>query len=246
MKFGQVSYFLIGVLLLLAVFLLASNLHEVQIAPTQPLSESVFSAYVENCLQLALDKGIDTLGKQGGYFTVGQPAIEFETLSIPYLVYDSKSNLLDLASMENELSRSIESQIALCVTDSSAIREQGYTLSVGEPQVSVQILPQETQALLKMPITIQKQEMSLTLEEFTTSTRATLHTAHSAVHELLEVQDTYLNAIPLSELAAKAEQYNFQFEIFYLDDANVLYRLTFLQEHQNLTFNFLANYQWKA
>jgi len=114
-------------------------------------------SYTENCLTQVAERGLLILGQQGGYinpeligeFSAADPAdadgIDLEPLKVPYWHYNSRPNLVNEISfsslkpelyarddpelsIESQLSRFVEENLAECIDDYAAFEEQGFVI----------------------------------------------------------------------------------------------------------------------
>jgi hypothetical protein len=160
-----------------------------------PQTFQPISTYTENCLEQVGERGLRLLGEQGGYiypdlvaeFTENpteSDGITLTPLSVPYWHYNHLPNGGDVIqfaslqpplyitddhvlSVEAQLSRFTEEQLAGCLRAYTPFTKQGFLISQGQQQeVEVQIAEETVNFLLTMPLDVQKGEAVDTIEQF--------------------------------------------------------------------------------
>ncbi|MEK6901685.1 MAG: hypothetical protein AABX37_05040, partial [Nanoarchaeota archaeon] len=152
--------------------------------------------YTENCLSQVGKQGLLLLGQQGGYidpgvlgeFSVSDPTegmgIDLSSVKVPYWYFNQNRNddrAIALRShrpelyaaddpelsMEAQLARYVKQQISSCLNQYKPFQQQGFAVTVSEPQKATVTITDETvNFLLEMPVTAAKGESDVTLEQF--------------------------------------------------------------------------------
>ena len=151
-KKAQVTIFIIIAIVIVGAIVAYFALRNMPITKEDKIMKPVHDYYL-SCLQQKAKEGIGILGEQGGYITLPDfvegsqyrpfsSQLNFLGTPVAYWMYVSGNNLLKeqlptKSSMEEELKKYIEDGISDC--DFSDFYQQGYDVSVGDGEVSVNI-----------------------------------------------------------------------------------------------------------
>lgn len=175
MKHGQLSLFLILVLVMvLAGMLLWVNQRAtVERSPATTIPQ--FQQFVEQCLQHVAEEGIYRLSAQGGFFSGAESKQYTETgtaenpfavyyyanMRLPYLWNGSASRLRPLSEIEEALARYVAVELDSCIDKLPNVPKKGKG-----PEVQVTVGREQTQVRVRWPLTVEQKEAALTREVF--------------------------------------------------------------------------------
>src|SRR3990172_2211159 len=170
-KKGQVTIFIIIAVLIVSLVLVFLVVRGGLVSREIPASiQPAYKSFV-GCLEEETETGINILESQGGYielpeFAPGSRYMPFSSqLSlagnpIPYWYYVSrngipKEQVPSKTEMEEQLSAFIEGRIRDC--NLRDYYDQGFSISMGEPQAEVDIQDEEVSVSLDMQMTLEKE-----------------------------------------------------------------------------------------
>ncbi len=167
-KRGQVTIFVIVAILVVAAVVLYLVFRDKGGSPQTDLPADLEAPYVTflSCLENDVGVGVSLLESQGGYIYLPEyeqgsahmpfsSQLNFMGTNVPYWYYVSGNNLQreqvpTKSEMEEQLSRFVEAKIVNCNLDSYS--EGSYDISLGKPEVSVEIL--ENKILVNMDMNV--------------------------------------------------------------------------------------------
>lgn len=203
-KKGQVTIFvIIAILVVVAGILIYTFRDDLRVEKTPVSIEPVKTAFLD-CLETKTNLGVSLLESNGGYIV--SPEFESGTryqpfssnlrvggLRIPYWYYISGSNIEKeqvptISSMEEELEMFIESEAMKC--DFNLLRDEGYSINVGEPQATVKIDEDFVQVDLDLSLAVEKNLDSAILKDHTLRVNTNLGELFSIAKDIYEKEQT--------------------------------------------------------
>jgi hypothetical protein len=176
---GQVTIFIIIAILIVSLVALFFIFKDKIIGNAIPSEISPIHNTLVSCLQEDLSLGVNLLESQGGYIYLPEydPGSEYMPFSsqldflgnpIPYWYYVSGNNIEreqvpSKAEMQNQLATLIENRARTCVFDN--YYNQGYEISMDEPNASVEITNSQVVLNLKMDFAVSRGEESYDIKE---------------------------------------------------------------------------------
>lgn len=205
-KRGQITIFIIIAVIIVAGvagYFLIRGSFETQIV--SPNLAPVYNAFL-TCVEENALVGVGILETEGGYielpeFEPGSANMPFSSqlnflgTPIPYWYYVSGNNIQkqqvpSKGLMEEQLADYIESQINDCVLEEYF--EQGFAISVGEPEASVSIGREEVEVNLNMDLGIEKAEEVALVRDHTVTVNTKLGDLYEAAREIYQYEQDSL------------------------------------------------------
>jgi hypothetical protein len=178
---GQVTIFIIIAILILAIvigYLVLSGT-----LSTRGLPPNIQPAYTNfvTCLEEDVSTGISVLESQGGYIDLP----DFESGN-----NIQKEQIPSKEDMENELNSFIEGRIRDCSFE--AYNEEGFEISLGEPNAKTSIRDKEVKVDLDMPVTIEKGNDTAVIKDHEVEINSKLGKLYDSAKEIYEEEQKEL------------------------------------------------------
>lgn len=140
---GQITVFIIVGILVLAVmagilfFIKSFGQEKIQSQGSSDIFNIGISVqkFVEHCVWKTAQEALDTIGEQGGYYTL--PGVYNSAFQLPYYYYDTTTFLPDKTQVEQELSKYIDVMLPVCVDGFQSFIEQGYSIEYSIDEKSI-------------------------------------------------------------------------------------------------------------
>jgi hypothetical protein len=179
----------------------------------QPVQE-----YTQNCLEQIGERGLLILGKQGGYIypdLVGQYSVtnptdsdglNLEPTKVPYWHYNIEPNSAtkisltslqpalkgDEMSIESQLGRYVNENIAICVDDYAVFSSQGYTFEIkGTRSSTVTVTENSVNFILNYPIEVSLGGSSTSMDTYFVKVPLNLKHYYEIANEITQSQKDY-------------------------------------------------------
>jgi len=235
-KKGQVTIIIIVavviVLAVLAVFLYPRI--STTISPTVNPSQ-----FLQSCIQPEVEQDLQTLAKNAGYQNM-EGTVPYNGQDYKYLCYSSKyyENCIVQQPMiknnfEKELNAMIKAKGTECVQSlKSEYEKRGYTVSVGNIDSDVSIIPGNIRVAFIAPMTITK-EQTQTFKEFDISLKSEMYDLLMIATSIVDFETTYGN----SETTLYMQYYpDLKIQKIQLSDGTRIYILTNVVTRENFMF----------
>jgi len=217
-KRGQVTLFIIlGILIVAAVVLVLYLRGQLFFGPVTPDNLNTkmipIKEHIIKCLQEVSPQYIEQIGLQGGYLATPTDTYRmWDNETVSYLCYNIKKHpicynrMLTKAHMEQELENSLELGLAQCI-DISKFEGKGYDIVYGKRKSTVEIGNDKVIVTVKMPITIKKDDVSITEDEFTANFNYPLGRLYNVAQDIVDVETQYGEFDQLTYMLMKKGQY---------------------------------------
>lgn len=170
-------YVILGLLLVLTVGIIIYTARQVTISPFEKeIKEYAITTdvmplkrYIERCLTDMTREAVAILSKHGGVLTP-QRFIEVNGTPVQFWCYQEPGhgcvqNYQRLQDIETEINDYIERQLDQCI-NMDIFRRQGFNITVQQKRARVTIAPTEIHGTLHYPISLDKNQLHLTAEDF--------------------------------------------------------------------------------
>lgn len=210
MKRGQVTVFVvIGILVIIAGWLLIFNLRQEPILSKVPVEHQPVARFIESCLKETSIEGLKLIGEHGGYLEeletaipTESKAVDFLGSSVAYWDYMESENTCEECkfntempylrkadgrpNIEEEIEKHLNNRLEECFDEFKTIKAQGFEATIiGEMKPTVRVTENNVKVSLKLPVRSQK-ESTLILEEFNTDIDVNLKKIYELARSLTE------------------------------------------------------------
>ena len=204
---GQVTVFIIaGIIIVFAfaavLYFTQTTVRETLTTAGEPIIAAVpqefapLQAYTDDCLTQLGERGLYTLGQQGGYIypeVLGEysetdptesDGLVLAPLKVPYWHYNAEPNEANKVvfssyqpklyaqedpelSIESQLSRFVEEKLDACLNNYAPFAQEGFTIEMSPiREVQARVGEASVNFLLNMDVTVQKGDAKTTLNQF--------------------------------------------------------------------------------
>ncbi len=217
-KRGQVTLFIIiGILIVASVILVLYLRGQLFFGPVTPENLNTkmipIRDHVIKCMQEVSPQYIEKIGLQGGYLSTPTDTYRmWNNETVSYLCYNVKNQpncynrMLTKAHMEQELQDALNLGLSQCI-DMSKFQGKGYDIVWGTRKTSVEIGDDKIIVTVKMPITIKKDEVSITEQEFISNFNYPLGRLYNIAQDMIDVESQYGEFDQLTYMLMKKGQY---------------------------------------
>ncbi|MBI5390283.1 hypothetical protein HZB02_02245 [Candidatus Woesearchaeota archaeon] len=205
-KRGQITLFIIlGIILLLLIGLLLYIIQpKTQAAVVPPLGyqPKPVIAYVEQCVEQTMERGIVLMGMQGGYLTIPSqisqhpPAyVKGDPLGIskvPLWYYEGRDRRPTLQGMQQDLAQFVDREIGGCLQNLTALNQSYAIRLLSVPSASVIIGEESVGAVLTYEMDVTEkgdQSKHTTLTEFPVTIPVKLKRMHDFAVQVLDAEN---------------------------------------------------------
>lgn len=246
-KRGQVTVFMIiGILVVAGVvlfFLLGGDANDDNQVPSE--AEEI-NDFVKGCLEEAVIDSIYLNSLRGGYYDVPNNSIDLETFSIPMYFDEGVSNLPSKKTLEEELSKSIESEIQNCL-NFETFEEKGYNFSIPEdPKIETEIREGRVSANMDYLIDIKKGEFTTQIDSFEETANFDYLEKYNTVREFIDLQKTDPEYVFVTQLEEMGNERGFNSEMMGAENSSyIFYNFEYPEEINNgqeYTYSFVVRY----
>ena len=228
------------------------------------LMASSVKMFVEGCLEKTAEDSLLLIGQQGGHYKLNQSNVLFTefipTFSyinetegelvfvrdtiyyMPYYYYLGGQFVPDEAFVRNELIQYVEDNFLECINNFEYFKARGFQITEGEVIINVQLRDKKVYFELKYPISVLYGQSTKNFEHFEFYYNLELKKILQIVQDAADRQEQAGNAAIIGDIASLALLYDFQYDIDYLDNENVLYLFHF--EPDDYIFAYAARYDW--
>ena len=252
-KKAQITIFIIiGVcLLIFAGIMLYYNITSKEAESEEGLIEpdiSPVQSFIDSCLKITLEQGIDYISLRGGYYHAPDDYIIHLGYKIPYYHDVVKGDLMiSLQDIEDQISYYIEDNLGACINNFSVFKNIGYTIESDNLNIISTIHESGVNVDLTYPLTIQLGDTVRELDSFTAYVETPLHDMYWNVRKYIDKQMTVPNAEPLDSLILLADEYDFKFENIFRNDSHIYALNTnHTAEDGFYVFVFAVKYDWSS
>ncbi len=201
-KRGQATTYIILGLVIIAVIVLLSYARSqylfgpVSIDKLNQVGLEPIRDHIEECVEDVAPEYFERIGIQGGYLST--PVDTFrnvEGASVSYLCYNMEdvpvcyNRYLTLSDMELQLSQAIEEGLLSCINLNRGFA-RGASLDVGTTDVEVDIGDYQSIVSIIMPIKIQKGDLSVEENDFSTTLEVPLGALYGVSRDIIELETT--------------------------------------------------------
>jgi len=205
-KSGQVTVFIIiAVIIVGAVAIFFSLRGGLGVSEIPASIEPAYTSFL-SCLEDDTLVGVDILESQAGYITLPdfEPGSVYMPFSsqlnflgnpIPYWYYVSGNNIQKeqiptKREIENQIGKFVEEEIRKCRLDS--YKEQGFEISLGEPEASVNVLDREIEVDLDMDFSVNREEDSALVRRHKITVKSELGSLYNSAKKIYEKEQESL------------------------------------------------------
>jgi hypothetical protein len=207
-KKSQVTLFIITgiiIIVLVAIIYQLQNIKSNSKNQPQNLDNTIaIKNYVENCMGMNLEQGVEIIGTQGGYFHPKYYELESPHY-VSYLFYDNINYVPTIEELEEQLSLYIDNKIVTCANFSRFI---GIKFEVDDPKTSTKIINGSISSTLNWKLTLEKEDEVQTLEIFNVEMNSNLYQIHSVVNELMLNSEIGFDELDMSILDVQNLEHN--------------------------------------
>lgn len=201
-KRGQATvYIVLGLVIVAVIILLGYARSQFLFGPTSidklnQVGLEPIRDHIEECVDQVAPDYFERIGIQGGYLST--PIDTFRKVggeAVSYLCYNMEgvptcyNRYLTLGGMETQLADAIKDGLSSCINLKGFAR--GATLTIGALNVEVDIGDYQSIVNVKMPIKIQKGELSVEEGDFSTTLEVPLGALYGVSHDIIEVETSF-------------------------------------------------------
>jgi hypothetical protein len=234
-KRGQVTVFIIlGIIILITTatfFLVKSSMIKEEVTTSEDLvqyslqQEGALKLFVEGCITETAEQALIRNSYSGTYFNLPKQSTTELYGDLPYFYFNDNQTFPSTETIENELSKFIDSELLFCLDNFSVFQKQGYQINIGEPH---------TTAVIKENKLIVKTELSIISNQITFSTSYDLFIVEvfsPQFYDDLELSEQFVETIDgeeicLSCLGNLAADNDVFVDIFTVDNDTYVFELT--------------------
>ncbi|MAE42834.1 hypothetical protein CMO93_03610 [Candidatus Woesearchaeota archaeon] len=266
-KKGQITIFILlalAILIGISLFFFIDREDSIKQPQVQQASEfsvnlQSISNFVENCMLLVGEEGVDYISRQGGYYKTPLPStFALGTLQYEIPFYYDKGEYLvpSLSQIESEISNYVKDNLNFCLKDFQVLREQGYEIEWEMTNVSVNIVENEVLLEINFPITVKVSDAQNTFSDFAVRIDRKLRTMYEIADGLVKMQPDEPNAFLIGELVDLTFFENVTFDIENDEDDVIITLIDDVPstdndhytkeiEENHYIFNFASRYDWE-
>jgi hypothetical protein len=217
-KRGQITLFIIlGILIVAAVILVLYLRGQLFFGPvtSDNLNTKMvpIKDHIIQCMQEVSPQYIEKIGLQGGYLSTPTDTYRmWDNETVSYLCYNMKkqptcyNRMLTKAHMEQELEQVLELGLLQCI-DLSKFEGKGYDLVYGKRKITLEIGEDKIIINIKMPITIKKDDVSITEQDFTANFNYPLGRLYNTAQDVIDIESQYGEFDQLTYMLMKKGQF---------------------------------------
>ena len=247
-KRGQVSLFVIIAVVVIAIIGVVIYFN----SSGKYLNEGSFNDhpvynFVQSCVDETLEKGIEVVGLQGGYYNDPVLSKFYLNYNVPYYWSENVSSVPSVGVIEEELSKYMEDNLRFCLNEFEIYGDSEYeiksqvvkvkSLKVGEELIEVE---------LDFPVSVGKGDDTSNFRKFSSEMNNDLKKARDFSFQIIEEQKKNPNEMPVGYITQLAVDNGFEFETVYLEDSDVLYTLILGSEDSEFIYAFVVDYEWEV
>jgi len=168
-KRGQITMFIIVAIAIIAVagiiFYINNNQKNIdkeffeQVAIKPQLD--ALQTQIMTCMDEVTLGSLDLIGIQGGYYNAPADYFDLQWAILPYYYNQGKFAMPTTSTIENELAKAIDNDLTTCL---NLIQDENFETNYKTPKTKVSIEKQEVKFDIDLPISIKKQDKTMTLE----------------------------------------------------------------------------------
>jgi len=228
---GQVSIFIIlGLVIILSsslIFYLNSmksreTKSEVETSYETSLDIIPIKNYVESCIQMVGEEGIQLIGRQGGYFNKSLYPIRDLGQAFPYYFYEDKSLMPTKQTVQEELSKYVDNNLFNCLNNFSIFKQQGVNVKHNGVRTETLISQNKIIFLVFYPLVVTKQKTETQISEFSAQVEnVRLHKIYDVIQNLILKHIRNSHSICLSCILEYADINEFDIYLDHLDNSRI-------------------------
>lgn len=203
-KRGQLTVFIVVAIVIVAGLLIYLSVRPGFKVSVDPEVVPIYN-FVQNCVDKSAEDAIYYIGQYGGYYIVPERSSEE---AIPYYFENGKSYLLSKVQLEFELSKAMNDLLFFCYQNFASFPD--FDIKQGEIESKVIIQKEKITFEAISPLSINKGELTISLESFTTEIPSNLLSIYEVASFIVEEQVKNKDAICvncLSEISLEKEIY---------------------------------------
>lgn len=193
-KRGQVAIFVIIALVIVGIILVVFLYPNISLQISEPFTPE---NYLRSCIEPELRPALEKISSQGGYMNP-EGFFVVDNVKVKYLCYTSEfyktcqvQQPLIKKHVEDELYSSIKLRLDGCFSQlKQEYERQGYSVSVGESNSKIEIVPNKIKINIDAPITVTK-ESSQTYKGFEFSIDSQMYDLLSITSSIVDFESTY-------------------------------------------------------
>ena len=220
-KRGQVTFFIILGIIMLAVIMLTFYLRAPSMQKEAIVTEQIapIKILLDNCVKETAVSALALLGQQGGFYEVKR-GTDFGTA---YFFFESKNIMPALSAIEVELEKYMDAELKNCTTGLSTF--SGFDFVESEPSASIKILDTSVSFAVDYPINIQKDGKTFLLKDFGTEIPIRLKLVYDVSAGIIKELVADPQNICISCLIDIAEQNDLSIAITYYTDEILIFTI---------------------
>ncbi len=235
-KRGQLSIFVIGAILIVAVILVIYLYPKINLSISSAFTPQSF---LKDCIGPELKKGIDILAKQGGYLNP-EGYLEYKGDKIKYLCYTAENYKTCLVQQpllkehfEKELKDYLSPTIESCFNGlQKEYQSRGFSVSGGKAEGSVSITPKKISVNINAPLTVTK-DTTQRFDKFTVDVDSQMYSLLMTAVSIIEFE----SALGNSETTLYIRYYpDLSINKVKLSDGSTVYTLSNVVTGESFTF----------
>jgi len=239
MKRGQVSVFLIVALIVIAgivSFFIFRDKSEL-IGDNDKI---FIYNNIDSCINSVSSEGVYFLGMQGGYYDVPSPRQNYSYIYIPKYYDEGEINIPKNKEVEEELTKFINNNLALCLNDFKNIKNNGYEVTSGDLSSDVSISNDYVDFSINYPLSFKKGDFVYNYKTFSKRLDLPLGNGIFLSKQLIDEQNKDASSFPTGFLIKTADENKFFFEIIPLDNNQNIINFVFNKESERpFVFSFI-------
>ena len=251
-KRSQVSIFIIIAIVIVAIiglFFMFRGSPENK--PTSQIFDiSSFKPYVDECLRSVSKEAVFSIGEHGGYYFVPENSLNYISYNVPIYMDKKEKFVPSKEVVEKELGSYIKDALPICFDYFSGFKASGYSVSLGEIQISPKIKEDSIDINAKIPLTIKKGESTNEYEDFSTTVKPVyLPKLLALSNDIVNEEAISPESICLTCIDEEADKYGVEIELIETPINNeFIYSIkdsqSNLTTNETLKFSFAARYDF--
>src|SRR3989338_3062787 len=223
---GQLSIFLIVVLVLVLVFLLASRLGSKDMYPAELVPQQKFEPYfffLENCLKEKAKESIREIALHGGYSEVPEPSLNFLYFDYPFYIFEGEFGFPEKNDVEMELAKLYSKHSQQCYQELLGVANAGLQFSLGKTSSEASIVNNSVILNIKYPITINDSQSKESKGSFSFNIESELNRVYSAAEEFMSLEKESTDALCWTCLSDVSEKFDVHIGMENPEEGTVLF-----------------------
>jgi len=246
-KKGQISVFMVVVLILLGSVIFFLNANQEELNPIiEDYDVSSVTIFIDTCLKDSLKDGADFVGIQGGYYDVPPPSTHSGAIvDIPIYIDPSKADTAPNADViKSELEIAVLNLTKDCMGNFSALSDIGIKIELeGTPSTEATLGDDKISMNLNFPLKIEREGKISRISQFRANINHPLKRLHSIALEMVRLISEDMEIIPVSGIVDIGIEKDVNFVIIDTKDGHVIFSIVEnLTDSREIFFNFASEH----